>query len=143
MRYLQYELGLAGVADPHAVALHTAGPEWVDVQVAAEFSALFPDAAVEVNPAGTGRFDLRVLVHDESTPLGELVAWGRRHRGSAGAALAFYCLDPRALAVMPGDRLDAWARRRRIEAAGVRVLQRSTRLRAGLALLSRRCASFS
>ncbi|MGH9152790.1 MAG: hypothetical protein ACRD03_10420 [Acidimicrobiales bacterium] len=113
------------------------------MQVAAEFSRLFPTSALALNPPDGQSFALHVLVVDRPTAaIAPLVAWGRRHR-HAEVGIGFYCLDPRTFEVMAGDLLGPWARRRRVEAVGLRARRRFPRSWAAAAWLYRRCASFS
>lgn len=143
MTYLRHVYSAAGLPDPKTVALHTSGTDWVDVQVAAEFSRLFPGSALVLNPPDGHPFALHVLVVDRPSPaIAPLVAWGRRHR-YAEVGLGVYWLDPRTFEVMPGDRLGSWARRRRVGAAGLHARRRFPRWWAAAAWLYRRCASFS
>ena len=121
MIYLRHIFAASGLAVPATVVVVVEDVDWLVAQVQSEMQALFPAAAVHVNPAPAGpggeQPDLLVVVYPAGTrPEEQLERLGRRAR-EARTGVALYCVDDRRLDLVPTGDLDRWAkeqRRRRV-----------------------------
>jgi hypothetical protein len=143
MYYLEHCLRAAGVTSADAVAiLHTSDEPWVYGDLRAELLDAFPGAAVSVTapdavPPGT---DLVVVPFTDPPAfpqqdvvrlhLGELDAWARRL--PRDASILLYRAAWREMEVVRPGRLRATVRRKRREAAALRLLDRLPLLRHAL-----------
>jgi hypothetical protein len=117
MIYLRHIFAASGLAVPATVVVVVEDVDWLVAQVQSEMRALFPDAAVHVNPAPAGpggeQPDLLVVVYPAGTrPEEQLERLGRRAR-EARIGVALYCVDDRCFEVVRSGDLERWTKEQR------------------------------